>query len=120
MLDIAAARTALLAALNDARPDIVKLSAQTIALINDKDAQPSLLAKASDDKTSDDVKISLYNSLATNAKFFGAQLDEPAVKTLSGTVESAAESRRAKRRCRSARRSEPPGGSSEEPGDWAV
>src|SRR5262249_52134425 len=80
---------ALLSGLNDARPDIVKLAGQTIALINDKDAQPSLLAKASDDKTADDVKISLYNSLATSAKFFGNQLDEPAIKTLSGTVASA-------------------------------
>ena len=89
MLDISAAKLALLGALNDARPDIVKLAGQTAALINDKDAQPSLLAKASDDKTADDVKISLYNSLAMNAKFFGNQLDEPGVKTLSGTVESA-------------------------------
>ena len=48
-----------------------------------------MLGKASDEKTADDVKISLYNSLAMNAKFFGNQLDEGTVKTLSGTVESA-------------------------------
>ena len=90
VLDISAAKMALLSALSDTRPEIVKLAGQAIALMNDKDAQPSLLGKASDDKTADDVKISLYNSLAMNAKFFGNQLDEPGVKTLSGTVESAA------------------------------
>src|SRR3954469_20629657 len=89
VLDISAAKTSLLAALNDARPDIVKLSGNAIGLINDKDSQTSLLAKASDEKSADDVKISLYNSLAMNAKFFGNQLDESSVKTLSGTVESA-------------------------------
>ena len=70
ILDISAAKLAVLGALNDARPDIVKLAGQTAALINDKDAQPSLLAKASDDKTADDVKISLYNSLAAQAASF--------------------------------------------------
>jgi hypothetical protein len=89
ILDISAAKTAVLSALNDARPDIVKLAGQTAALMNDKDTQPAILAKASDDKTADDVKISLYNSLALSAKFFGNELDEPGVKTLSGTVESA-------------------------------
>ncbi len=51
VLDISAAKMALLSALNDARPEIVKLAGQAIALMNDKDAQPSLLGKASDDKT---------------------------------------------------------------------
>jgi hypothetical protein len=89
VLDITAAKTALLAALDDARPELVKLAGQTLALVNDKDAQAALLVKASDEKTADDAKISLYNSLATNAKFFGNLLDEPGVKTLSTTVESA-------------------------------
>jgi hypothetical protein len=89
VLDISAAKVSLLSALNDARPEVVKLAGQTLGLINDKDAQSALLGKASDDKTADDVKISLYGSLATSAKFYGNQLDEPGVKTLSGIVESA-------------------------------
>ena len=40
------------------------------------DAQVGLLTKAQDEKATDDVKISLYKSLATNAKFFGNQLDK--------------------------------------------
>src|SRR5205807_1207512 len=44
VLDISAAKIALLNALNDARPELVKLAGQALALINDKDAQPALLA----------------------------------------------------------------------------
>jgi hypothetical protein len=64
----------------------VKLAGQTVALLNDKDAQPALLTTASDEKTADDVKISLYNSLASSAKNFGSRLDENAINTLSKTV----------------------------------
>jgi HEAT repeat protein len=89
VLDISAAKVAMLNALNDARPDIVKLSGQAIALLNDKEAQAALLAHATDEKTADDVKISLYNSLATSAKFNGNLLDDAGVATLSKTVADA-------------------------------
>ena len=89
VLDVAPAKPTLLALLNDPRPDIVKLAGNVLALVNDKDAQVALLTVASDDKTADDLKISLYKSLATNAKLFGNMLDPSQVDPLSKTVSSA-------------------------------
>lgn len=89
VLEIGAAQPELLAALNDQRPDIVKLAGSVLGLVNSKEAQTGLLTVAADDKTADDVKISLYKSLATNAKFFGNQLDAGQVGTLSKVVDAA-------------------------------
>jgi hypothetical protein len=89
-LDLSQAKPSLLSALDDARPEIVKSAGAVLGLVNVREAQPGLLAKAGDDKTADDVKISLYKSLAQNAKFFGNQLDTAAVEGLSKTVSSAA------------------------------
>jgi hypothetical protein len=87
--DLEPAKGTLLAALSDARPEIVKLAGQCLALLNDKDAQTGLLSTASDAKTADDVKISLYKSLATSGKFWGNKLDATQLQTLEGTVADA-------------------------------
>ena len=89
MLDLSAAQPALLNALTDARPEIVKLSGNVLGLLPSKDAQIGLLSVAADEKTADDVKISLYKSLSTNAKFFGNMLDAPQVGTLAKVVADA-------------------------------
>lgn len=89
-LDLTQAKGALLAALDDGRPEIVKSAGEVLGLVNVREAQAGLLAKAAAEQTADDVKISLYRSLAQNAKFFGNQLDPSAVEGLSKTVESAA------------------------------
>jgi predicted DNA-binding transcriptional regulator AlpA len=87
--DLMPAKQALLASLSDSRPEIVKLGGQVLALINDPAAQGGLLMTATDEKTTDDVKISLYKSLATSAKFFGNKLDSSQVQTLEKTVADA-------------------------------
>jgi hypothetical protein len=87
--DIAAAKTALLGALSDQRPDIVVLGGSVLGLLNDRDAQAGLLQTAQAEQTSDDVKISLYKSLATNAKFFGNLLESAQVTALSKVVDNA-------------------------------
>jgi hypothetical protein len=89
VLDIASAKTTLLAALTDSRPDIVKLAGGVLALMNDKDSQTGLLGAASDDKAPDDVKISLYKSLATNAKLYGDQLDSSQLTPLETAIDKA-------------------------------
>jgi hypothetical protein len=86
VLDVASAKTSLLAALVDSRADIVKLAGDVLALMNDKDSQTGLLTAAADDKTADDVKISLYKSLAVNAKLFGDQLDASQLQPLEDAV----------------------------------
>jgi hypothetical protein len=87
--DLMPAKQALLSSLSDARPDIVKLGGQVLGLLNDKDAQAGLLTTALDDKSADDVKISLFKSLATNAKFFGNKLDGSQVQLLEKVVADA-------------------------------
>jgi hypothetical protein len=86
---LAPAKQPLLSALSDSRPEIVKLAGQVLGVLNDKEAQAGLLATASDDKVADDVKISLYKSLANNAKLFGNLLDQSQVQDLEKTVAGA-------------------------------
>jgi hypothetical protein len=89
--DLAPAKQTLLKAVNtDSRPEIVKLCGQVLALLNDKEAQGALLAAASEEKTADDVKISLYNSLTTSARFWGNGLSAAQVQMLQKTVAEAA------------------------------
>jgi len=68
----------------------VKSAGAVLGLVNVREAQAGLLTKAADEKTADDVKISLYKSLAQNAKFFGNQLEGSQVDALSKTVQDAA------------------------------
>ena len=84
-LDLLAAEQTLLAALNDPRPDIVKSAAAVLARMNVKSAQPGLLAAASSEKP-DDVRISLYKSLAGNAATFGRMIEGEQVATLEKAV----------------------------------
>jgi len=86
VLDLAPARSTLLGALEDSRPEIVKLAGEGLALLNNDDAQKGILLKATTDGTADDVKISLFKSLATSAKFFGNKLDAGQVESLDHVV----------------------------------
>jgi hypothetical protein len=89
VLEVSAAKTSLLAGLVDSRTDIVKLAGNVLALLNDKDAQLGLLLAADQDKSPDDVKISLYKSLATNARLFGDQLDASQLPPLETVIDQA-------------------------------
>jgi hypothetical protein len=89
VLDLSAAQTVLLGSLNDTRPEIVKLTGTVLSRLNSKDAQIGLLSVASEEKTADDVKISLYKSLASSAKFNGNLLDAREVETLTRVVAEA-------------------------------
>jgi hypothetical protein len=51
--------------------------------------QPALLQKASDDKTTDDLKIVLFKALATNARNFGKKLDDDQVGIVQKVVAAA-------------------------------
>ncbi len=89
VLDLTPAQSTLLGALEDARPEIVKLSGEGLALLNSDDAQRGLLLKATADGVADDVKVSLFKSLATSAKFFGNKLDNTQLASLDTVVKSA-------------------------------
>lgn len=87
VLDPALAQTALLAALQDNRPELVKAAGTVLALLNSPAAQGGLLGKASEDKTSTEVKLSLYQNLTTSARFFGNLLDSSQIAALNKAVE---------------------------------
>lgn len=89
VFDLMAAKPTLLSGLSDSRPSIVMLSGEVLAMLNDKEAQASLLAAASEEKTADEVKVSLYKSLATSAKFWGNLLDAAQISTLQAVVDTA-------------------------------
>jgi HEAT repeat protein len=87
--DVSIAQPLLLAAIDDVRPEIVKDAATVLSLIDSPEIQPSLLNKAADDKTADDLKVALYQALATNARNFGKHLDDDQVGTIQKVVASA-------------------------------
>jgi HEAT repeat protein len=90
VFDLTVALNLLLTALDDSRPDIVKSDATVLGLVDSPEIQPALLAKASDDKTADDLKIAVYKALATNARNFGNKLTSGQVTTLQNVVATAA------------------------------
>jgi hypothetical protein len=87
--DLMPAKASILSSLADARPDIIKLGGGCAAFLNDRDAQSGLLAASSEEKAADDVKISLYKSLALSAKLWGNLLDQPGVQNLEKVVAGA-------------------------------
>jgi hypothetical protein len=88
VLDVTAAQPALMRALEDPRIEIAKTSAGVLGLINNKEAQTALAAKATDDKANDDLKIAVFKGLARSAKFNGNQLDANMVEAVQKVVET--------------------------------
>jgi hypothetical protein len=86
VMDVSAAKTSLLSALTDSRPDIVKLAGQIVSVLPDGDAQAALFLAAQDAKTPSDVKIALYHDLSNQAKLAGNLLDSGQVDELLKTV----------------------------------
>lgn len=86
VLDLSAAESTLLGSLDDSRADLVKATGNVLALLNSRKAQLGLLVKATGEKTDEQVKISLYKSLATNARFFGNKLETAEVEVLQKAV----------------------------------
>jgi hypothetical protein len=89
VLNLLDAQPTLLGALDDARPEIVKAAAGTLGLLDSKEPQPALLAKALDDKTADELKVAELKAGGTNARFFGNRLSEQQVTDLKKLTESA-------------------------------
>ncbi len=89
VLDLTPARSTLLGALEDSRSEIVKLAGEGLALLNSEDAQRGLLIKSTTEGVADDVKVSLFKSLATSAKFWGNRLEAAQVEALDNVVKTA-------------------------------
>ncbi|MDB5289568.1 MAG: hypothetical protein JWL69_809, partial [Phycisphaerales bacterium] len=87
--DLSGTIPSLLAALNDKRPEVIKAVGETLAYLKDDLIQAAILTRAVDDKTPDDVKVSLLKSLAKQAKFTGVHLNENQLNDLQKQVDGA-------------------------------
>ena len=87
--DLSVTQPTLLASLNDKRPEVVKAVGEALAYMNGEQIQVSLLTAALGEKTPDDVRVSLLQSLAKNAKFFGKHLSDTNLEDLQKQVDTA-------------------------------
>ncbi len=88
-MDVSLAQPTLLAGLNDPRPELIMAVGKVLARINSAEAQRGLFDRAAADQTASEVAVSLFNSLATSAKFHGNQLTEDQIEQLQQIVETA-------------------------------
>lgn len=88
VLDLAPAEPTLLQALDDSRSQVVTSAANVLALLKSAPAQSALLIKAGE-ASDPAVKISLYNSLTTSAKFWGNLLSPDQIASLQSAVVNA-------------------------------
>ena len=87
--DVTAGKSGLLASLNDPRPQIVTLAGDVLGLVDTDGVQPALLARATDDKLAEEVRVGLFKSLAANARRFGDKLDSSQTAKVDEVVKSA-------------------------------
>ncbi len=89
VFDLLVAQSAVIAALDDQRPEIARAAANAAGLLNSREAQASLAVKAIDEKTSDEFKVIVLKNLSTHAKFYGNQLDQSFTEGLAKLAETA-------------------------------
>ena len=87
VLDLGPAQQTLLAALDDARPEIAKASANVLGYLNGAPVQATLVTKALLEATAEELRVAFFKALATNAKMYGPQLEPPQVEALRKAVE---------------------------------
>jgi hypothetical protein len=85
-MDVGVAEPGLLSCLADSRAAVAEAAGHVLALLNSSAAQNGLASKANDSSTPAEVRISLYQSLATNAKFFGNHLEDAQTTALEKVV----------------------------------
>ena len=89
VLNLLDALPTLLGSLDDARPEIAKSGAFVLGLLDSKETQPALLAKAGDEKTADELKVASLKGLSTSVRFFGNRLSPEQIETLKKLTETA-------------------------------
>jgi len=88
--DLNVAQPGVLAALmTDSRPEILKGAGKVLANLDSPSSQAGLLTKALEEATAAEVRVSLFKSLAANAKFFGNHLDGAQAADLQKVVQDA-------------------------------
>jgi hypothetical protein len=90
VFDLLVAQPAVMMALDDQRPEIAHAAANSLGLLNSREAQAALATKALDEKTPDEFKIILLKDLSVHAKFYGNMLDQGLIESLGKLAETAA------------------------------
>jgi hypothetical protein len=85
-LDLKVAEAGVLGGLSDSRPEIAKAAGRVLGMLDSQAAQNGLAARASDETAPADVRVSLFKSLAVNAKFYGNHLDADQVAAVEKIV----------------------------------
>ncbi|MHC4113048.1 MAG: HEAT repeat domain-containing protein, partial [Planctomycetota bacterium] len=88
VIDLSAARIAVINATKDSRADIQMLAGQILAYLPSPEAQRAIAAMALDENNAIDVRIAAFNSLATSAKFNANLLDVTAIDAVYSLVSS--------------------------------
>ena len=86
VLDLSVAEQTLIASLGDKRVEIAKAAGDAAAMLDSKAAQGGLADRANDPNTPPDVRVSLYKSLATSAKFYGNRLGSEQISAIQQVV----------------------------------
>jgi hypothetical protein len=86
VLDLSVAEQTLIASLGDKRPQIASAVGNALAMLNTRQSQSGLADRASDPGSPPEVRVSLYKSLATSAKFFGNRLNPQQISALQQVV----------------------------------
>jgi len=88
VIDLSAARGALISAANDDRPDVQILAGQVLAYLKSPDAQRSIAAMALAETNAMVVRVEAFNSLAVSAKVNANLLDDKTVDAIYSLVSS--------------------------------
>jgi hypothetical protein len=90
IFDLLVAQPAVMMALDDQRPEIAHAAANSLGLLNSREAQAALATKAIDEKMQDEFKIILLKDLSVHAKFYGNMIDQGLIDSLGKLAETAA------------------------------
>jgi len=88
VIDLSGARTALISATNDNRPDVQILAGQVLAYLKSPDAQHSITAMALAETNAMVIRIEAFNSLAVSAKLNANLLSDEMVDAIYSLVGS--------------------------------
>jgi len=88
IVDVSAAKEALINATKDTRPQIQILATKTLAWINSPDAQRAIATIAIEQSNTLQIRISAFDSLAVSAKLNGNLLDDERVDAIYSLVGS--------------------------------
>lgn len=88
--DLAPAKAALIGAISDSRPAVVRAAATVLAELDDADAQARLLVAATNADVPAEIRVHLFEALAANIRTFGSKLGDDGLSQIEAAMTDAA------------------------------